>query len=85
MNSSNSSLMSKIRKSCFLKLLLLDLILIFLFKIRQPECEPCGDFPDCPPCISPEQYFIIYFAMVINPIGGLYCLYKHRKNQQSKI
>ena len=24
-------------------------------------CEPCLDNIDCPPCLSKEQYFIIYF------------------------
>jgi len=68
----------KIIKSCLLKLFLIDLLLLILFRYYQPLCEPCLDALDCPPCLSKQQYFIIYFGLGANLILGFYCFYKHR-------
>lgn len=68
-------------KSCLFKLLLIDFLLLLLFRYYQPLCEPCLDNVDCPPCISTEQYFIIYFGVVINVIIGIVCLSKKLKRK----
>ena len=75
-----SILIKKIVKSCLFKLFLMDFILFVLFKYYQPFCEPCIDGADCPPCLSKEQYFIIYFGLAANLIFGLYCLYKIKRS-----
>jgi hypothetical protein len=67
-------------KSLFL-LLFIDLILLSLYCYYQPLCEPCFDKRNCSPCISNEQYFIIYFGVTINLAWGLYCLYKSRRTK----
>jgi hypothetical protein len=63
-------------------LLAIDLILLFLYWYYQPLCEPCLDKKNCPPCISKEQYFIIYFGVAINVVWGLYCLCRHKKTKE---
>jgi hypothetical protein len=68
-------------KKCLLGLLAADLLLLLLYWYYQPLCEPCLDKHDCPPCISEEQYFIIYLGAAINLLFGLYCLYKIRKRK----
>ena len=70
----------KVFKSCLFKLFLLDLILLLLFKYHQPKCEPCLDDINCPPCLSEEQYFIIYFGIVVNIAICIICLFKLFKN-----
>ncbi len=73
----------KMNNKKFLFLLsVLDIILLILYWYYQPLCEPCLDKKDCPPCISKEQYFIIYFGLVINLVWGLYYFYKSRKNKK---
>ena len=73
----------KMNNKKFLFLLsVLDKILLILYWYYQPLCEPCLDKKDCPPCISKEQYFIIYFGLVINLVWGLYYFYKSRKNKK---
>ena len=67
------------KKYLFL-LLLVDLILIISFWYYQPLCEPCLDKQDCPPCLSEEQYFLIYFGIGINLLLGLYYFYKSKKD-----
>lgn len=79
MKSTPIDLIKKTSKSCLFKLLLLDLTLVLLFKYYQPLCEPCIDGADCPPCLSKQQYFIIYLGLGMNLISGIYCLYKNRK------
>jgi len=71
---------SKIVRSCLFKLLLTDLLLLILFIYYQPLCEPCINKITCPPCLSKEQYFVIYLGLTVNLILGFYCLYKRRKN-----
>jgi uncharacterized membrane protein len=75
----------KITKSCFSKIILLDFLLFLVFRHYQPICEPCIDGADCPPCLSEEQYFIIYFGLVTNLIFGMYCYYKNRKNRGCRM
>lgn len=73
----------KVLKSCLVKLLLLDLALFLLFRYYQPLCEPCLDNTDCPPCLSIEQYFIIYCGTVINVIIGIICIIKKQNKHTS--
>jgi hypothetical protein len=73
----------KNKKSLFL-LLVTDLVLVILYWYYQPLCEPCLDRQDCPPCISREQYFTIYFGVAINLIFGLYYFYTNRKQKSNK-
>ncbi len=73
------NLIKKITKSCFLQLLLLDLILIIFFRYYQPLCEPCINLEDCPACLSKEQYWIIFFGLIANSIFLLYYLGKIKK------
>lgn len=68
------------RRGLFL-LIVIDLILLLLYWYYQPLCEPCLDKQDCPPCLSKEQYFIIYFGLGLNLIFFLYYLYKRRKRK----
>jgi len=79
MKSTQTTLIKKIVKSCLFKVLLIDIILLMLFRYYQPLCEPCIEGADCPPCLSKLQYFIIYFGIVINVIGCIYCMIKWRK------
>ncbi len=67
---------------CFQWLLVVDLVLFLLNMHYQPLCEPCLDKQDCQPCISKEQYFILYFSVAINLIFGLQCYYKSRKRNK---
>lgn len=62
----------------FVYFVFINILLFLLFKNFQPLCEPCLDNVDCPPCISTEQYFIIYFGIAINVIIGI-CLFKKMK------
>ena len=63
------------------KLFLIDLILFLLFRYYQPMCEPCLYNIDCPPCLSKEQYFIIYFGIAINTIFAIFWLFKRIKRK----
>jgi uncharacterized membrane protein len=74
MKLTRTNLIIKFLKSCLFKLLLIDLILLILFRYYQPYCEPCLDNTDCPPCLSQEQYFIIYFGIAINALIGIICI-----------
>jgi uncharacterized membrane protein len=67
-----------INKRCFFWLLAMDLILLLLYWYYQPLCEPSLNTQNCPPCLSKNQYFIIYFALSINLLLGIYCLHKGR-------
>lgn len=49
-----------------LLLLAIDLIIVLLYWYYQPLCEPCLDKNNCPPCLSKEQYVLIYFGLAIN-------------------
>ena len=62
-------------------LLIIDLILGLLFWYYQPKCEPCLYINDCPPCLSKQQYYIIYFGVILNLFYIINSIYKNRKNQ----
>jgi len=68
-------------KKCFFWLLAIGLTLL-LYWYYQPLCEPCWDNQDCPPCISKNQYFILCFAIAINLLLGIYCLFKSRMKRK---
>jgi len=74
----------KILKSPYLRLLLIDLFLLILFRYYQPVCEPCFDNSECPICMSSEQYFIVYSALAINIIVLSVNLIK-RKTKRSPL
>ena len=74
----------KVFKSCLFKLFLLDLILLLLFKYHQPECEPCLDDINCPPCLSEEQYFIIYFGIAVNIVICIICVFKSFSDHKTR-
>lgn len=75
---------SKITKKCLFYLLVIDLLLVFLYWYYQPLCEPCLDKNNCPPCLSKEQYFIIYIGIALNVILGVYCIFRAKKNLKIK-
>lgn len=76
---------SKITKKCFFYLLLIDLLLVFLYWYYQPLCEPCLDKNNCPPCLSKEQYFIIYIGIALNVIMGVYCIFRAKNRNKNPI
>lgn len=84
MKSTRTTLIITFFKSCFFKLLVIDIILIALFRYYQPLCEPCLDFTNCPPCLSKEQYFIIYIGIAINVLLGSFCLIRKIKSKALK-
>ena len=55
--------------------------MFLLFRYYQPMCEPCLYNIDCPPCLSKEQYFIIYFGIAINTIFAIFWLFKRIKRK----
>lgn len=67
------------------KLFLIDLILFLLFRYYQPMCEPCLDNIDCPPCLSKEQYFIIYFGIAINTIFCNFLVIQKNKKKNYRM
>jgi len=71
------------QKNLFI-LFAIDLTLLVLYWYYQPLCEPCIDGVDCPPCLSKQQYFIIYFGVVINLVWGLYLFYKLKMKNNNK-
>jgi hypothetical protein len=79
MKSKQITFIKKISKGYLFKLFLLDLIFVLFYKYYQPLCEPCLICTDCPPCLSKQQYFILYFGLALNSVIGLYCLYKYSK------
>ena len=85
MKSTQTTLIKIISKSWFSKLFFLDLILLIFFRHYQPICEPCIDQADCPPCLSKQQYYIMYSGLAINLIIGIYCLYKNRSSKNKNI
>lgn len=56
-------------KSCIIKegLLLVstEIILYIIFILIQPQCEPCIDKLDCPPCISSSQIGLISIGVIL--------------------
>lgn len=73
---------NKIIRNCFFKLLVIDFLLLLSYQYYQPFCEPCLDVNDCPPCLSEEQYFIIYLGIALNLLLGTYCLFKNNKKKK---
>lgn len=68
-------------KNWLIRLLMVDILLIFWYLSYNIECEPCLDLTNCPPCISKEQYFIIYFGLIVNLGFVIYFIYKKIKNK----
>lgn len=66
-------------KNILLNLLISNILLLVVFVVNQPLCEPCIDAKDCPPCLSDEQYHIIVIGIIINCISLLFYWYKNRK------
>ena len=83
MKSIQTNQIKKINRNYFFKLLIIDSFLLLLYWYYQPLCEPCLDKNDCPPCLSKEQYFIIYFSVVLNLLFGIYCLFKRKTNKKA--
>ncbi len=69
-------LINKVIRNCFIKILIVNFSLISLYYYYQPLCEPCLDQHNCPPCLSTEQYFIIYSGIIFDLALGIYCLKK---------
>jgi hypothetical protein len=67
-----------INKKCFLKIIVIDIILLLLFWYNDPLCEPCL-VNNCPPCLSKEQYLILYTGFFLNFLLIFLCLYKRKK------
>lgn len=45
---------------------LIEVSILILYRVAQPECEPCSPGADCPPCISNWQIaFIITGVLVL--------------------
>ena len=65
--------------NCFLLFVSTNFLFFVLYKYYQPLCELCLNREDCPPCISKEQYFIIYFGIVLNIAMILYYIFKKKK------
>jgi hypothetical protein len=74
----------KIRNVGLFLLFIIDLILLLLFKYYQPLCEPCVDRDNCPPCLSDEQYFIVYLTILLNLLVMIYGFYKYLINKKTK-
>ena len=83
MKSIKTPLINKFFKSCFFRLTVIDFVLFLLFRYYQPLCEPCLD-NDWEPCLSKEQYIIIYIGIAVNVIGFIVCIYKTVKNNRKK-
>ncbi len=79
MKPKQKSLIIRIFRNPWFKLILVDLILYLLFKYYQPLCEPCLEGVECPPCLSEEQYFILYLGIAINTIFLIVWLFKKIK------
>jgi hypothetical protein len=72
-------LITRIFKNNVFRFLLLNLVLILLYCYYQPLCEPCLDNVNCPMCISNEQYVLIYLAVILNILNGIYILIRVKK------
>jgi hypothetical protein len=73
------SQINKKYKVCFFKLMIIDFLLLLSYWHYQPFCEPCLDVNNCSPCLSDEQYFIIYLGIALNLLVVVYCLFKNKK------
>lgn len=82
MKPTQTRLIKKIISSRFFALSVIDIMLLALFRYYQPLCEPCIDTNDCPPCLSKQQYFILYFSLAVNLAFGMYYLFKKIKNDR---
>lgn len=69
----------RLNNNYFLLFVCANFLFFLLYKYYQPLCELCLNREDCPPCISKEQYFIIYFGIVLNIAMILYYIFKKKK------
>jgi len=69
----------KLNTNYFLLFVGTNFLFFLLYKYYQPLCEPCLNKEDCPPCISKEQYYIIYTTVVLNIAMILYYYLKRKK------
>lgn len=83
MKSTMTTWINRVFKGCFFRLALIDLVLFLLFRYYQPKCEPCLD-GDWEPCLSEQQYAIIYIGIAVNLLGFIVCTYKMIKNNRRK-
>lgn len=79
MKSISTNPIKKINTNCFLVFISTNILFFLLYKYYQPLCEPCLNKEDCPPCISKEQYYIIYFSIVLNIAVLSYYIFKKKK------
>lgn len=68
-----------LNKREILELFIVDIILGFMYWYYQPKCEPCLYANDCPPCLSKQQYFIIYFGIILNLFIVIKLIYRKWK------
>ena len=68
----------------FLWLIVLNFILLIFYYYEglNIECEQCLPNVYCEPCISDEQYFIVYFGGCLNIIWLIYSIIRDRKSKQ---
>lgn len=69
----------KITENCLFRLVIINILLFLLFQYYQPVCEPCSDALNCPPCLSKQQYVVIYSFAAVNLIYGLYCFFRKKR------
>lgn len=68
-----------LKKKVIFELLIVNIILGLLFWYYQPKCEPCLYVSDCPPCLSKQQYLIIYSGIILNLFLVIKLIYKNWK------
>ena len=85
------SILTNLINSIVKLLILLAVIILLgylLFKYYQPLCEPCLPNTYCPPCLSNEQYVLLYVIGAISLLFLLRIFYliirKKRSNWQNK-
>ena len=74
----NPKIIKFVRSNLF-KLLLLDLVLILLYRYYEPLYEPCLEGMDCSKPLPPEQCFIIIFGVVVNTFYIILSIYRKVK------
>lgn len=68
------------KKNDWFVLSIVEVILIVVFIINQPLCEPCIDEEDCPLCLSDIQYCTV-FLFIVFPV--IYILIKNLYNRKN--
>lgn len=76
-------LLTKIIRNHFIKLIAINLILCALFIYYNPQCEPCINDINCPPCLSKEQYYTLYFGTVANLIFGVSYFFRQKRTRKT--